>query len=107
MSDFINESTDKDIGARLKEAREAAGLSQAQAAKLIGLDQAKISLIERGERSVKATELILFSEYYEAGYEWILGDTADCGVPQEWIDMVEGMPDVDRRKLLRTLAMMR
>jgi len=101
-----NDSTDKDIGARLKEARESAGLSQAQAAKLVQLNQETISQIERGVRSLKATELVKFSDIYDAGTEWILGEWTEADVPQEYIDLMERLPPPDARKLLRTIAMM-
>lgn len=101
-----NDATDADIGARLKEAREAAGLTQKQAARLIEMDQEKISLIERGQRSVKATELIRFSDIYSASVDWILGEWGDTDVPQEYIDLMEKLPPPDARKLIRTIAMM-
>lgn len=101
-----NDSTDADIGARLREAREAAGLSQGQAGRLLELTQEILSKIEKGERSVKATELIKFSDVYEASVDWILGSWSECDVPQEYIDMFEKLPPPDARKLIRAVAMM-
>lgn len=46
------------IGKRLREAREKAGLSQAQLAKELGYESATaVSLIEAGERKLKAEDL--------------------------------------------------
>lgn len=97
-------TTDKEIGARLREARERAGLSQAQASKLIGLYDRAMSDIENGRRKVNARELIAFSEVYAVGYDWILGQWTDCDLPEEMVAMVEKLPPIDRRKLLATLA---
>ena len=97
-------ATDKEIGKRLREARKMAGLSQGQAAKLLGFDRPTISTIEAGDRSVKAKELQMFSELYEVGYDWILGQWHECDLPQEMVLLVEKLPPVDRRKLLRVMA---
>lgn len=98
-------ATDKEIGERLREARERAGLTQTQAAKLLGLGhQNKLARIELGIRKVAAVELVRFAEVYAVGYEWILGQWADCDLPEELVSMAEKLPPVDRRKLLQTLV---
>lgn len=101
-----NDATDKEIGARLKEARKAAGLSQAQAAKLLQFTPEQLSNIEAGKRSVKAYELVSFSDVYEVGTEWIIGEWTEADVPQVYIDLMKKLPPPEARKLLRTIAMM-
>lgn len=65
------------IGARLRWAREQAGLSQGQVAKLFEVHRPTISQIEAGERSLKADEVTRFADLYEVDDEWILrGDDA-------------------------------
>ena len=60
------------IAERLKLARERAGLSQGQAAKLLNFHRPTISNIESGERSVKASEIGQFAELYRVDSEWLL-----------------------------------
>jgi Zn-dependent peptidase ImmA (M78 family)/transcriptional regulator with XRE-family HTH domain len=50
-------TTQKELGSRLKDAREAAGLTQLQAAQDIGLARSAIAQIESGGRSVSGLEL--------------------------------------------------
>lgn len=100
-----NDATDTDIGARLKEGREAAGLTLGQAARILELSVRDLEAIEAGKRSVQATELIKFSDVYAISVDWILGEWGDNDVPQEWVDMMEKLPVGDRRKLLRAIAM--
>jgi len=59
------------IAAKLREAREAAGLSQGQVAKLVKKHRPTISEIEAGRRRVSAEELSEFSELYGVSIEWI------------------------------------
>ncbi|QDT66481.1 helix-turn-helix domain-containing protein [Calycomorphotria hydatis] len=65
-------SDQKSIANRLKSAREQAGLSQGQVAKLVGMHRPTISEIEAGRRSVKAQEVSTFSELYEVSEDWLL-----------------------------------
>lgn len=49
---------------RLREARESAGLTQRDAARLLGRQQSYIAKSETGERRVDAIELLQFSTAY-------------------------------------------
>jgi transcriptional regulator with XRE-family HTH domain len=60
------------IAERLKRAREAAGLSQGQAAKRLKMHRPTISEIEAGRRRVQAEELSSFAELYGVGASWLL-----------------------------------
>jgi transcriptional regulator with XRE-family HTH domain len=62
------------LSTRLKQAREAAGLSQGQVAKLLGIHRPTLSNIEAGERKVTAGELKLFAETYKVSTEWLLDE---------------------------------
>jgi len=57
---------------RLKLARELAGLTQSQVAKMLELHRPSISEIEAGRRNVTADELIKLSEIYSVDINWIL-----------------------------------
>lgn len=63
----------KTIGKRLQEARKLAGLSQAQAAVILGVHRPSISEIESGNRRVSADELQILCETYEVDLNWIMG----------------------------------
>lgn len=62
------------LGHRLRQAREDAGLSQAQAAKLLGLHRPAISEIEAEGRKVSAGELRNFASLYYVSTAWLLGE---------------------------------
>jgi transcriptional regulator with XRE-family HTH domain len=49
---------------RLREAREAAGLTQAQVAAKLGKPQSYVSKVELGERRIDPVELARFAEIY-------------------------------------------
>lgn len=59
---------------RLKLAREAAGLSQGQTAKLLQMHRPTLSNIEAGERKVSAGELKAFAALYKVSTEWLLNE---------------------------------
>lgn len=59
---------------RLKQAREAAGLSQAQVAKLLRMHRPSITEMELGRRRVSAAELKALAELYLVSVEWLLGE---------------------------------
>lgn len=55
----------KDLGARLREAREYLRLSQDEVGRALSLPRAAISLIESGQRKVDALELKKLAELYQ------------------------------------------
>jgi transcriptional regulator with XRE-family HTH domain len=59
---------------RLRSARDLAGLSQGQAAKILGFHRPTISEIEAGRRNVKAEELSSFANLYGVEIEWLTDD---------------------------------
>lgn len=61
------------IAVRLRTAREQAGLTQAQVAKLLNLHRPAISEIEAGRRSVSAEELATLAETYGVSVDWLIG----------------------------------
>jgi transcriptional regulator with XRE-family HTH domain len=64
------------IAARLKIAREQAGLSQGQVAKLLRLHRPSISEAEAGRRRVTAEELAEFARVYGVSITWLVnGDS--------------------------------
>jgi transcriptional regulator with XRE-family HTH domain len=65
-----------DLAIRLRLAREQAGLSQGQIAKLMKMHRPTISEIEAGRRRVQAAELTEFAKHYHVSVRWLLGEEA-------------------------------
>ena len=73
------------VAARLRDARTASGLSQAQVANKLDLHRPTISEIEAGRRKVSAQELEQFADVYGVSVDWIINgakgdDPADAKV---------------------------
>lgn len=64
------------IGARLRQAREAAGLTQEQVARLLGLPRPAISEMESETRRVSVGELKQLAHVYKVSMEWLTGEPA-------------------------------
>lgn len=62
------------ISQRLREARQLAGLSQGQVAKMMGMHRPTISEIEAANRRVSADEIARFAEIYDVSTGYLLGD---------------------------------
>jgi transcriptional regulator with XRE-family HTH domain len=60
------------IPARLRQAREAAGLSQGQVAKKMDFHRPTITEIEAGRRRVSAEELSIFADIYGVSVNWLV-----------------------------------
>lgn len=99
------------IAERLREAREASGLSQAQVAKKLRLHRPTITEIEAGRRKVSAEELEQFSNAYGVTLEWLVSgssgenssDARMLMAARELSKMSQG--DLDR--LMKMLRMLR
>ena len=71
---MINTDPNKEIGRRLREARDSAGLSQAELAKALGYESATaVSLIEAGERKFKIEDLQKAAELFHRDIGYFLG----------------------------------
>lgn len=100
------------IASRLRAAREAAGLSQGQVAKLMGFHRPTISEMEAGRRRVSAEELAKLAELYGVGVEWIATKNAN---EKDFVDEkislaareLSKMNDVDLERLMSLIRMLR
>jgi transcriptional regulator with XRE-family HTH domain len=81
------ETQKKAIADRLRMAREHAGLSQTQVAKLHNVHRPTISEIEAGRRNVTAEELTSFANTYDVSVSWLLGE--ESGSRDKTMDRVE------------------
>ena len=107
----MTRGSSESIADRLREAREASGLSQGQVAKKLELHRPTISEIEAGRRKVTAEEAEKFALIYGVSVEWIVrgsieGESNDPRVlmaARELGNMSEG--DIER--LMKMLQMLR
>jgi transcriptional regulator with XRE-family HTH domain len=67
------------LGSRLRQAREAAGLTQEQVARLLQLQRPAVTEIENETRKVSAGELKQLAELYKVSLEWLAGDLPNQG----------------------------
>ena len=75
----------KAIAQRLRAAREQAGLSQGQVAKMIGYQRPTVSEIEAGRRRVSAEELTQLAEIYGVSVSWLASN--DPEVPDPAVEL--------------------
>ncbi|WP_297534957.1 XRE family transcriptional regulator [Nitrobacter sp.] len=72
MTDTSERLTDHEIGERLRLAREAVKLTQAQAAEVIGAARTTIVAIEQGKRRIQMDELQKLATFYQTSANAIL-----------------------------------
>lgn len=87
------------ITARLKEAREFLGLSQAEVGDALGLGRTTVSEIETGHRKVTGLELRRFGRLYRRPVGWLLGE--DTEADPRILAAVRDLADTDREQVLR------
>jgi transcriptional regulator with XRE-family HTH domain len=96
---------------KLRTAREHAGLSQGQVAKMLEMHRPTISEIEAGRRKVTIEELGKFSGIYEVSIDWLTGSSSDNEELNDRVrlaarDLTKLKPE-DLDKVLRLLSSMR
>ena len=64
-SNILDNVDSQELGQRLKDARTKKGLRQEDAAEVLGVARTTITAIEKGERRIKASELIKLAKAYE------------------------------------------
>ena len=65
------------LAQRLRMAREQAGLSQGQVAKLMKIHRPTVSEIEAGRRRVQLDEIAAFAKLYRVSVPWLLGNEGE------------------------------
>ena len=105
------EITREQIAARLRTARDAAGLSQGQVAKLLNFHRPTISEIEAGRRKVSGEELTQFATLYGVSVEWLTSVTGEADPSEDRILLaareLSKMKDQDLDQLMSLLQMLR
>jgi transcriptional regulator with XRE-family HTH domain len=101
----------KGIPVRLRAAREQAGLSQGQAARLLDMHRPTISEIEAGRRRVQAAELQLFAKLYKVSVSWLTSEAADDETVDPRVELaareLSKLKQDDLDRVLRLLSSMR
>lgn len=96
---------------RLRIAREHAGLSQGQVAKLLDLHRPTVSEIEAGRRRVQAEELNRFADLYEVSIAWLTGTESNDAEIDDRVRLaardLTKLKSEDLDKVLRLLATIR
>lgn len=75
------------LGSRLRGAREMAGLSQAQVAKMLSLHRPAISEIEAGRRKVSAEEMAKLVVIYDVKISWLTDTNEETDEESERIKL--------------------
>ena len=102
MSDDIDRW--RDIGDRLRQAREYLELKQEEAAEAVGLSRSALSLVENGRRKVDAVELSRFGQVYGQSIEALTGTAETPLLPESVQALARAATELsasDRAELLR------
>ena len=109
---IANDERRQIIASRIREARRMAGLSQAQVAKMLGLQRPSVTDIEGGNRTVAAEELAKLAEIFDVSVSWLLGEgTAILDAHDDRLQLaareLQKLKPKDLERLLTILASMR
>lgn len=102
----MSDETEKwrEIGDRLRQAREYLELKQEEAAEAVGLSRSALSLVENGRRKVDAVELARFAEVYGRSIEALTGVATVPPLPESVQAVARAANELsadDRSELLR------
>ena len=85
----------KILGERMKQLREARGLTQTELAKVLGIQQTSIFRYESGNTNPSLEVLLSFAKYFDVSLDYIFGRTDDPdGVKQS--DQPKLPPELNR-----------
>jgi transcriptional regulator with XRE-family HTH domain len=100
-----------EIGSRIRMARDMAGLSQGQLAKLMGLHRPSVSEIEAGNRRVSTDELEQIAGHLDVSTSWLLGEDENGEPDQAKLQLaareLEKLKPEDLDRLMKLLAAIR
>lgn len=92
------------LGSRIKKARKAKKMTQADLGRHFGISSQAVSQWEndptKGPQRDKMGKL---ARLLEVDLTWLSGDTADTSASTEIARLIEGMPDVLQRRALRLI----
>lgn len=82
------------LGARIAEARDLAGLTQEQVASKTGLGRTVIAKIEKGTRQLGATELVMLADVLDRPTDWFFVESPPAVVSRRSDPLVGGRPRI-------------
>lgn len=104
-------NTNNPMPERLRMAREQAGLSQGQVARMLGLHRPTISEIEAGRRKVSATELAELAKIYDVSVLWLIGEETPTTTRDARVELaareLSKLSEEDLERLLSLLSTLR
>ena len=96
----------KAIGQRMKQAREAKGLTQKQLAEKVGLSASHISVIERGIKTPKLETFVEILNILKVDANFILTDVLMVSnevISSMLSNKLSALPETQQKKILRLL----
>lgn len=91
------------VGARLRDARLAIGLTQSDTASALGISRPSVAAIEKGTRKVTGLELRRLARLYRRSVGWLLGDDEEDSVDTDAVlhRATAELSDEDKQQVLR------
>lgn len=100
-------STPVELHDRIRLAREDAGLTQGQLAKMLGVSRPTVSDIEAGRRKVSAEELGKMADLFGVSTEWLLGRDQSADMSQDLLLAARHLEKLSAGDLQRVLDLLR
>lgn len=101
-SEEIEANEHKVVGDRLREARLAIGLTQADTAGALGIGRSSVVALEAGTRKVSGLELRRLARLYRRSVAWLLGDEEPADIADVALNRATAdLTDQDREQVLR------
>lgn len=96
----------KTVGMRIKEAREAKGLTQEELAAMVDLSPTHVSVIERGVKVTKLDTFVAIVNALDVSADSLLIDVVQhsaAGVMNELSEAVQRLPIDEQRKIIQII----
>jgi transcriptional regulator with XRE-family HTH domain len=90
------------VGARLRDARLATGLTQAEVAEALSMSRPTLAAVEKGTRKITGLELRRLARLYQRDVAWLLGEEGpDVAAGSALHRATAKLSDADKEQVLR------
>lgn len=99
----------KAVGQRIKEAREAKGLTQEDLAAIVDLSPTHVSVIERGLKVAKLDTFVAIANALDVSADALLIDVvtqSTNGATNELAEIIAKLPVKEKRKILKAVKVL-